>query len=191
MTAAPAPRPSSSEKLSGIIDALDITPFQKEVLRQRWLDQVTWMGRQARSARRRHNLIRVPTIVGGVLVPGLISILLAAGDSPTIDWLGGIPTATIRVLAFVVSLMVAILAATEDALRYADRWRHYRRTAELLKTLGWQYLSLNGAFKRYPSHADAFGAFSERVEDALNEDVEGYLSAVSAEGGDTRRDLVV
>ena len=60
-------------------------------------------------------------------------------------------------------------------MHFGDHWRHYRRTAELLKTLGWQYLTLSGQFKRFQSHDAAFVAFTERVEDVLNEDVEGYL----------------
>ena len=189
--AGPKERPSSSAELASIIDALDITAFQKQLLRQRWLDQVGYMGRKARHARSRYSLVRIPVIFGGVLVPGLISILLAAGDKPQIDWLFNIPTAWVRLLAFAVSLAVAALAAAEESLRFSERWRHYRRTAELLKTLGWQYLMLNGAFRRYTTHADAFVAFTERVEDTLNEDVEGYLSAVTAEGGgDGRHEIV-
>lgn len=189
--AAPKERPSTSTELGSIIDGLDITPFQKQLLRQRWLDQVAYMGRKARQARSRYSLVRVPVIFGGVVVPGLISILLAAGDKPSIDWLFNVPTAWVRLLAFAVSLAVAALAAAEESFRFAERWRHYRRTAELLKTLGWQYVMLNGAFRRYPTHADAFVPFTERVEDTLNQDVEGYLSAVTAEGGGDKRHEIV
>jgi hypothetical protein len=189
--AAPTSRPSSSGDLGAIIDGLDITPFQKQLLRQRWLDQVAYMGRKARQARRRYSMLRAPVIFGGVLIPGLISVLLAAGDEPSIPWLFNVPTAWVRLVAFAVSLGVAALAAAEESYRYAEQWRHYRRTAELLKTLGWQFVMLNGAFRRYRTHADAFVTFTERVEDTLNEDVEGYLSAVTAEGGgDKKHDII-
>ena len=42
----------------------------------------------------------------------------------------------------------------------------------------------------HSQHEDAFTAFTERVEDALNEDVEGYMSAVSLEGSEKRPDIV-
>jgi hypothetical protein len=88
---------------------------------------------------------------------------------------------------------VAILAGLEETFSYSDRWRHYRRTAELLKTLGWQFLTLNGSFRRYPTHAEAFGAFADRVEDVINEDVEGYLGTLAtAESRDrTRHEVIV
>ena len=184
MTTGPAERPTSNERLTAMLETLDITPFQKGLLRDRWLDQLTWMGSQSRKARRRYLAYRIPVVVGGVFIPALITILLSAkGDAgATIGWLGGIPVDVIRFLAFTVSLTVALCAGVEEVFHFGDRWRHYRRTTELLKTLGWQYLMLSGAFRRYSSHATAFSTFTERVEDTLNEDVEGYLGAIA---GDT------
>ena len=192
MSAAPAGRPSSNERLMTMLESLDITPFQKGLLRDRWLDQVTWMGAKARTARRRYLGFRIPLIFGGVLVPALITILLSSEGKTSIPWLLGISVDGIRLLAFVTSLAVAASAGIEEVMKFGERWRHYRRTAELLKTLGWQYLMLNGQFRRYHSHADAFASFTERVEDTLNEDVEGYLSAMSGEGGElsTRHEVV-
>jgi hypothetical protein len=191
MTAVPQGSSSSKERLEAILDSIDITPFQKGLLRERWLDQVTWMGAQARRARRRFLLYRLPVVVGGALTPALVTILLTTHD-PTIGWLGGVPVDVIRFLAFAVSLIVAVCAGAEEVLKFGDRWRHYRRTAELLKTLGWQYLMLNGGFRRYPSHAAAFTAFTERVEDTLNEDVEGYLGTMAGDGpeGGRRHEVV-
>jgi hypothetical protein len=188
--AQPAASAATSDRLQALLESLDVQPFRREILRQRWLDQVSWMGRQARKARRRYMAVRLPVVLGGVAIPGLIAILLSAGGSPT-TFLPGVSTEAIRILSFFVSLGVAALAAYEDVMKYGERWRHYRRTAELLKTLGWQYLTLSGVFKRFRSHDDAFTAFTERVEDVLNQDVEGYLSAVTAEGSDKRQDIVV
>lgn len=181
---APAQRLSSNERMGTVLDSIDITDVQKALLRDRWLDQLTWMGAQSRKARRRFLTFRIPVVVGGVFIPALVTLLLSAkGDAgATIGWLGGIPVDLIRFLAFVVSLAVAICAGLEEVFHFGDRWRHYRRTTELLKTLGWQYLMLSGAFRRFSSHANAFTTFTERVEDVLNEDVEGYLGAIA---GDT------
>ena len=123
---------------------------------------------------------------------GLLTILLSSEGKTSIPWLFGISVDGIRLLAFATSLGVAASAGIEEVMKFGERWRHYRRTAELLKTLGWQYLMLNGQFRRYHSHADACASFTERVEDTLNEDVEGYLSAMSGEGGErsTRHEVV-
>ena len=89
------------------------------------------------------------------------------------------------------SLTVALCAGIEEVFHFGDRWRHYRRTAELLKTLGWQYLQLSGAFRRYSSHAAAFTPFSERVEDVLNEDVEGYLGAIAGDSPERKGQEII
>lgn len=197
MTAArgdrPAERPSSTQRMAAMLDALEITDFQKGLLRERWLDQATWMGAQSRKAHRRFLTFRIPVVVGGVFIPALITILLSAkGDTgATIGWLGGIPVDWIRFLAFAVSLSVALCAGIEEVFHFGDRWRHYRRTTELLKTLGWQYLMLSGAFRRYSSHAAAFTSFAERVEDVLNEDVEGYLGSVVGDSPDRKSPEVI
>jgi hypothetical protein len=189
MSGMPGLRVSSSEKLAAIIESLEITPFQKDLLRQRWLDQVKWMGDQARKARRRYLWIRVPVVVGSVAIPGLVTILLSGAT--TVSWLGGLSIDYVRLAAFAISLSVGVLAGLEEVLHYGERWRHYRRTAEILKTLGWQYLMLNGAFRRHASHATAYAAFTERVEDVLNEDVEGYLGAMSGDGADRSRPEII
>lgn len=189
MTKSSVRPPASSERLGALLDELQLEPFRKEILRQRWLDQVGWMGRQARRMRRRYQLVRIPVVLGGVAIPGLIAILLSAGGREQ-TFLPGVSTEAIRIVAFFVSLGVAALTAYEEVMRFGDRWRHYRRTTERLKTLGWQYLTLSGQFKRFRTHDDGFTAFTERVEDALNEDVEGYLSAITVEGSDKRQDIV-
>jgi hypothetical protein len=190
MSGAAKPEAGSSERLATLVDELDLEPRKKEMLRHRWLNQLGWMSRQAGKARRSYLRVRIPIVFGGVAIPALITILLGANNAVTISWLFDVQTLHVRLLAFAISVTVAVLAAIEDTMHYADRWRHYRRASELLKTLGWQYLMLNGAFKRYHSHEAAFGPFTERVEDVLNEDVEGYLSAVTAEGSDKRHEIV-
>jgi len=190
MSGAPRRASGSGERLSELIDTLELTDTQKTILRDRWLDQITWMSGQATKARKRYERPRLFVVVGGVLVPGLVTILLSAHDS--IEWLFDLPTNVIRILAFGVSLAVAMFAAAEEVLNYGDRWRHYRRTVELLKTIGWQYIELSGMFRKYPSHAAAFVAFNEHVEDVLTEDVEGYLGQIATEPRDrTRTEIVV
>jgi phosphoserine phosphatase len=174
--------------MASMLDGLQITDFQKGLLRERWLDQVTWMSAQSRRAHRRYLTFRIPVVVGGVFIPALITLMLSANGTAgaTITWLGGIPVDVIRFLAFTVSLAVALCAGIEEVFHFGDRWRHYRRTTELLKTLGWQYLMLSGAFRRYSSHTAAFTTFAERVEDTLNEDVEGYLGSIAGDSPDRK-----
>ena len=180
MTAPAQPTSGSYEQMVSLIDSLELSEFRKNILRQRWLDQVRWMGKSAKKARNWYRFYRLPVVVGGVAIPALITVLLAAGNEDRIPWLFNTETWVIRLAAFVISGLVAIFASIEDNFRFNDRWQRYRRTAELLKTIGWQYLGLTGTFRRYPTHEAAFVPFTERVEDVLNEDVEGYFAVMAS-----------
>lgn len=186
-------RAGSGERMATLLDQLELTPLQKEMLRQRWLEQVSWLSGQARKARTRHYIYRLPVVVGGVMIPALISItLIAASNSTgTIPWLPFMTFETLRGFTFVVSVVVAVLAALEEVFNYGERWRHYRRTTERLKSFGWQFLMLNGTFRHFKSHDAAFTAFTERVEETLNEDVEGYLDGLAGQTGERARHEVI
>lgn len=192
MTAAPTKVGGSDQRLATLLETLELSEFQKQLLRDRWLNQLGWMSRQATKARKWYLRLRIPVVIGGVAIPGLVTILLSAGPTElTVEWLFNLPLWVVRLVTFAVSLGVAILAALEEILNFGERWRHYRRTAELLKTLGWQYMMLTGAFRRYESHAAAFAPFTERVEDVLNEDVEGYLGQIAAAKGERARTEII
>lgn len=165
----------SGERMASMLESLELSPFRKELLRQRWLDQVAWAGTQARRMRRRYYATRIPVVIGGVAIPGLVTLSLTAAET------GDLPG--FRAVTFAISLGVAGLTALEGFFQYGDRWRHYRRTAERLKSVGWQYLMLNGPFRQMESHEAGFVSFTEKVEQILNEDVEGYLDQILGSQG--------
>lgn len=163
--------------LSTLIARLPITDVQRDMLRARWLDQVVYMSAKADEARRRYYRLRVVGVIGGVLVPALISLSLAYDFT----WL--------RVATFIVSLLVAVVVAAETLYRYGDRWRHFRRNAELLKSEGWQYLMQIGPYRKMKDADQGFKEFSTRVEAILQEDVQGYMDSVARLANVERHDI--
>jgi hypothetical protein len=159
------------EDYGGLIDQLELTAFQRQVLRSRWLDQMLWADRAAGRAQRKHYALRVVAIVGGVLIPALVGVSVSGtvGDAA-------------RVAAWITGVLVAIAVAADAFFRYGERWRHYRRVAEGLKAEGWLFLELAGPYARYQTHADAVRRFGVKVEGLLAEDVGAYLTTVSREG---------
>lgn len=153
-----------------LIEALKLEELQKHFLRSRWLDQVLWMEGRADSARNRYYTLRMITIIGGVIVPALVSLKLSD--------IGG---SVIHGLTFVISLLVAISAALEEFFHYGERWRHYRRIVELLKIEGWQFFQMGGPYRSYKSHAEAYPAFSTAVEGIIQHDVDIYITHVVEE----------
>jgi hypothetical protein len=115
-----------------LITAIELPELNKQFLRARWLEQIMWMEEKALDALWWHRVLRLATIIGGVIVPALVSWTVGDGDD------------LIKALTFIVSLVVALSAAVEEFFRYGERWRHYRRTVESLKSEGWQFLQLSG-----------------------------------------------
>jgi hypothetical protein len=159
-------------ELSTMIDVLDeLTVLQKRFLYSRWLDQVTWMEAKAKCAQKRYYAMRLVAIVGGVFVPALVGLNL--GDAPASMW--------IFRFTFLLSLMVAVSIAVEEFFHYGERWRHYRRIVDMLKSEGWQFFQLAGSYQKYENHGEAYSAFAARVEEILHQDIEMFFTQVARE----------
>jgi hypothetical protein len=76
---------------------------------------------------------------------------------------------------------VAVSVAVEEFFHFGERWRHYRRSVELLKIEGWQFFQLSGPYKSHAKHADALKVFAERVEDTIKHEVDVYITEVVKE----------
>jgi Protein of unknown function (DUF4231) len=162
---------SLKESFGTLIDALPLHNSHKGYLRSRWLDQVLWMEGKAETTKKKYYWLRLITIVGGVTVPALVSLNLSGRGAAFVGW-----------MTFAISLMVAISAAVEEFFHYGERWRHYRRTVEDLKSAGWEFFQLSGRYRRFrEDHASAYPVFAARVEQLLRSDVESYISEVVQE----------
>ena len=106
-------------------------------------------------------------------MPALVTLNLNGPARAPLSW-----------ATFAVSLLVAISAAVEGFFRYGERWRHYRRTAELLKTEGSQFFQLTGHYRRHTTHASAYQLLASRIEDILQQDIDAYITTVAAEPAD-------
>ena len=127
------------------------------------------MDERAWDSVRWYYILRLTTIIGGVIVPALVSLNVGDGAA-----------AAIQTMTFVVSLVVALSAAVEEFFHYGERWRHYRRTVELLKSEGWQFFQLSGPYANM-THVQAYPALAARVEDLSHEEVETYMTQVVKE----------
>jgi len=155
-------------ELATMIDVLDdLTVLQKRFLHSRWLDQVAWMEARAKTARTRYYALRIAAIVGGVFVPALVGLKLGnSGSTP--NWLFW--------TTFLLSLLVAVCVAVEEFFHYGERWRHYRRIVEMLKSEGWQFFQLAGSYQEHKSHGGAYPLFAARVEEILHQNIEMFIT---------------
>jgi hypothetical protein len=153
-----------------LIDALEISELGKRFLRLRWLDQMLWAERRAGEARNRYYGLRLVAIVGGVIVPALVGLQLGPDSAKAMSW-----------IILVISLTVAVSLAVESFFRWGERWTHYRRMSELLKSEGWLFFQLAPPY--LGTHADAYPAFAGRVEAIVATDVDSFIAQVAREKG--------
>jgi Protein of unknown function (DUF4231) len=166
-------RPSQpKEQFEEIIDSLSLGDLQKRFLRDRWLDQLLWFESKAGLNQRRYYLLRLVTIVGGVIVPALVSLNVRENDvAETLAW-----------ITFSLSLVVAIAAALDGFFGFGERWRTFRRTAELLKADGWQYFELSGPYVA-ADHAAAFPRFTAHTETLIQQDLKTFIAQAAQSRG--------
>ncbi len=165
------------QEFGDLIEAMSLDEMQKRFLRSRWLDQVIWMEKKAGETQGRYYRLRLTTVVGAVVVPALVSL----------ETLGGGVGDGVRVATVLASILVAVSAAIEQFFRFGERWQHYRRTVEQLKSEGWLFFELTGAYAREgASHAALFPSFAQRVEELIQSDVETFVTEVTAERGESQ-----
>lgn len=156
-------------EMDKLIASLDLPELNKEFMRARWLELVIWMDGKAKESVWWYRRLRLATIIGGVIVPALVSLNFSS-DMQLL----------IQTLTFIVSLIVALSAAVEEFFRYGERWRHYRRMTESLKSEGWQFLQLSGGYANH-THVQAYPAFAARIEELSREEVDTYITQVFKE----------
>ncbi|QHG18455.1 DUF4231 domain-containing protein [Nostoc sp. ATCC 53789] len=166
------------EDFNKLFEGMNLGDGQRHFLRSRWLDQVLWMEGKANLSRDRHYLLRITTIIGGVILPALVSLNINTTSTLQVNERS---RNIIIWSTFGLSQIVAISAAIEEFFHYGERWRHYRRTVESLKTQGWQFSQLTGPYRDYTSHQQAFNLFAGNVEDVIQRDVEIYSTQVIQE----------
>ncbi|MEO1669324.1 MAG: DUF4231 domain-containing protein [Cyanobacteria bacterium J06631_2] len=156
------------QEMHSLIEQIELSDLQRQFMKSRWLSQMLWLESRAQQNRNRYYFLRLVTIIGGVIVPALVSLNINANDvQAVIGW-----------VAFGLSQAVAISAAVEEFFHYGERYRHYRNTAELMKIEGWHFFQMSGAYRHAQNHTEVYADFAQRVENIMQRDVEGYFSQV-------------
>lgn len=109
-----------------------------------------WYDKKAISAKRNYQWMRAMTVVGGALVPVLISI-----DHPSI-----------KSITIAISLLVAVFVSLESVFHFREQWKNYRSTEQLLAKEYFNFVSGEGPYKTQ-NQESAFLLFVDRVESAI------------------------
>lgn len=59
----------------------------------------------------------------------------------------------------------------------------------MLKSEGWNFFSLNGAYNEFEKHGEAFSLFSAKVENLIQTDVQTFISTIAKEAEKSKSHL--
>jgi hypothetical protein len=135
-------------------------------LRSRYLEYLRWLEDGSAFNLILYYSLRIPAMVIAAIVPALVALN---------------PGSVGRAITIVLGVVVAAATSVEHFLNSGHRWRHYRGTAELMKSEAWLYLDLAGSYARYRTLADAFPSFVERAEALMRTEVREYVDTIVAE----------
>ena len=171
MEAAPAYREWMKQDLGSIIDTLDLSDLHKHFLRSRWLDTLLCMDGRANQAKTRIYVLRLTAIIGGVIVPALVSVKM---NNPTASDLIGWSDLRVELLvALVLPWKVFSISAsagdTTGGYRNGSRWKG--RNSFLAQRRPVQSAT----------HTAAYPLFAERVEVCVRSEVDEYVTNVVQE----------
>lgn len=129
------------------------------------LDQYRgWYDSKAVTAKKRYLNSRIWSAISAVLVPIITNISL-----PELTLSNGFIIDISKILATILSTIVALLIALEGVLHYREQWKNYRTTEQYLTAQKNIFLNNVGDYASL-NKEEAFKLLVDRVEQAITEE---------------------
>ena len=154
------PGQHSTNTLHKMFESLDLEPYKKLVLQERYLDVLYDFKRRAARLSCMFYTSRLIVTIGSILVPAFLSI---QGSGATLHH------AEIYWTTWIISVMVTICNGLMSLFKLDKKYFFIHTTLELLTSEGWQYIGLSGRYSSKdapvpPTHENQFLVFSHMAE---------------------------
>lgn len=158
-----------------ILQSLELTDVQKEILQIRYLAILENFKRRSRNYSAFFFLGHTIITVGSLFVPALLSIqnsdksIILSGDNFNVH---------VYWATFVISLLVTIFNGLLTLFKVDKKYYFLNTTLERLRSEGWQYFSLTGRYSGHlinhqtPTHSNQFVHFTHYIEKIKMKQVE-------------------
>lgn len=149
-----------TNKLHKMFESLELEPYKKLVLQERYLDVLHDFKRRAARLSCMFYSTRLIVTIGSILVPAFLSIQGSAGT---------IHQAEIYWTTWIISVMVTICNGLMSLFKLDKKYFFIHTTLELLTSEGWQYIGLSGRYSPKdapitPTHENQFLVFFHMAE---------------------------
>jgi hypothetical protein len=154
------PGQHSTNTLHKMFESLELEPYKKLVLQERYLDVLYDFKRRAARLSCMFYTSRLIVTIGSILVPAFLSI---QGSGATLHH------AEIYWTTWIISVMVTICNGLMSLFKLDKKYFFIHTTLELLTSEGWQYIGLSGRYSPKdapvpPTHENQFLVFSHMAE---------------------------
>jgi hypothetical protein len=154
------PGQHSTNTLHRMFESLELEPYKKLVLQERYLDVLYDFKRRAARLSCMFYTSRLIVTIGSILVPAFLSI---QGSGATLHH------AEIYWTTWIISVMVTICNGLMSLFKLDKKYFFIHTTLELLTSEGWQYVGLSGRYSPKdapitPTHENQFLVFFHMAE---------------------------
>jgi hypothetical protein len=151
-----------------LIDRLNLTEIQKDILTITWLNYLSLMSAKAKRGIISYNFCQLLIVFLSLVIPVLEGMQLTPIP------IGGTQSKGLTYVT-VLSLIIAICTALNRQLGFDSKWRHYRRSTEMMRNEGDDFLALAGDYKDFRNHDEAISSFISAVTTFKRQEVGSYL----------------
>lgn len=144
------------DSFSELIDEKDLNEDQKTYLKIRWLDQLLWYDSKANFNRNWHRRIRTLSITLNVIVVSLVGLNISDSER----------AARFGYYILTATGLITIAQSLDEFHKFKDLWFTYRKSAESLKSLGWDFLLTDDM---------NFEEFTSECEAVIEKDIETFV----------------
>ena len=153
------------EKSSLIIDQLNLEEYQKELIKQNWLNFVVYLEKRIQKNYLGFNYLSTIGIIGGISIPALSSLSL-------------IPEPYSKLTVSILGVITAASIAVNQSRKYNEKWRHFRKMVEYARIEGENFLSLAGKNYAEKSHKDGFPIFFDRLSHVKEMEINTFFDSI-------------
>ena len=160
------------DRISNMIEELDLLEYKKTLLKNRFLDQVVLYDKKAKAAEFFYILFSVFITIGSIVLPALLSIQQM--DYTDNDKKDEDIQRMIYWVTWTISLVITICNGLMQLLGLNKQYLSYIRTREKMLAEGWSYFQLSGDYKD-TTHMESFVDFCEEIEKIKEKQVDKEL----------------
>lgn len=150
-----------------MIENEELQEGDKLLLKTIWLKYLKYLDQLAIKDSIFFHSLQLIVIIAGVLIPVI--------EQSKLNYELGMSSITI---ISILGLTVAIATALNRHFKFEERWKHYRKSAEIIRSEGEDFFARTGNYKNADSSSEAFKDFVELITNVKRQETNTFITRV-------------